>query len=231
LCNKAVEIIARGRKNTKLCFRNLSGGRKIYGSEKFTPEETRQNDAIPWKSTRLFYGGEYRKIRYKEIDDVLWQSGTKTKPLKLIVVAPLPYVKSGIRNYRQPAYLLSTALNASAEFLLQSYLDRWQIEVNFREEKSILGVGEAQVWNEKAIERQPAFRVACYSALLLSSVLVYKDRPPEGIDTPKWRDKASRNTCRTLIGMIRCSLLENLEEIFDLGLTRPMISAIFRKAA
>ncbi len=184
-CNKicmnmdihGVEMLARTRKNAKLCFRNLEGSRKIYNKEKFTPEQVRQDDRIPWKATSLYYGGEWRTMRYKEVANVLWQSGTKKRPLRLIVLAPIPYVKGGRRNYREPAYLLTTDLDAPIELLIQSYLDRWQIEVNFREEKSILGVGEAQVWSEKSIERQPAFRVACYSALLLSSVIAYGDRP------------------------------------------------------
>lgn len=237
-CNKicmnidipSVEMIARARKNSKLCFRALSGRRK-YGAETFTPEQVRQDDSIQWKTATLYYGGEWRKMRYKEVENVLWQSGTKLKPLRLFVLAPLPYVKNGIRSYRQPAYLLCTDLEAPAEFLIQSYLDRWQIEVNFREEKSILGVGEAQVWNQKSIDRQPGFRVAAYSALLLASVLAYNDKPPADEELPKWRDKPQRNTCRALIGMIRSEIIENIEEILDLGLTKPMISSIFRKVS
>ncbi len=226
-----VEALARARKNSKLCYRAEGNGRRTYGVNKFTPEQVRQDDSIPWQSAIFFYGGEWRRIRFKVLRDVLWQSGTKTRPMRLLVVAPLPYVKNGIRNYRQPAYLLTTDLEATAEFLLQSYLDRWQIEVNFREEKSVLGVGEAQVWSEKSAERQPSFRVAVYSALLLSSILKYKDVPPIDEEIPKWRDKPQRNTCRALIGMIRSETLENIESIIDLELTRPMLSAIFRKAA
>jgi hypothetical protein len=225
-----VEIIARARKDAKLCFPDTTSKRKRYSANKFTPEDVRQDNSIPWKSAKLFYGGEWRMLRYKEVNNVLWQSGTKTKKLRLFVVAPLPYVKAGIRSYRQPAYLLSTDTHASAEFLLQSYLDRWQIEVNFREEKSILGVGEAQVWNEKSVQRQPAFRVAAYSALLLASVLAYQDLPQEG-ERPKWRDPPTRITCRALVGIMRAALLDDIEAVFDLGLTRPMVSAIFKKAA
>lgn len=226
-----VEMIARTRKNTKLCFRDLTSSRKVYGEAKFNPEQVRQDEKIPWQSAELYYGGEWRKIRYKEVKDVLWQSGTKKRPLRLLVLAPLPYVKGGKRNYRQPGYLLCTDREATAEFLLQSYLDRWQIEVNFREEKSILGVGEAQVWNEKSASRQPGFRVASYSALLLSSVLAFKDKPPSTSDIPKWRELPRRNTCRALIGMMRSEILEDIGIIFDLGLTKPIISAIFKKAA
>ncbi|MBU0717952.1 MAG: hypothetical protein KJ749_06865, partial [Planctomycetes bacterium] len=48
--------------------------------------------------------------------------------------------------------------------LLQHYIWRWEIEVNHRDEKQIIGVGEAQVRGARSVERQPAFAVACYSS-------------------------------------------------------------------
>jgi hypothetical protein len=53
--------------------------------------------------------------------------------------------KAGQVNYREEAYLLCDDNNLSAKKLLQAYFDRWQIEINHRDEKSILGVGQAQV--------------------------------------------------------------------------------------
>ena len=47
--------------------------------------------------------------------------------------------------------------------LIQDYFDRWAIEVNHRDEKEILGVGQAQVWNEKSVCKVPALIVAIYS--------------------------------------------------------------------
>jgi len=49
--------------------------------------------------------------------------------------------------------------------LLQVYFDRWQIEVNHREEKDTLGVGQAQLRHILSVPKQPAFSVASYSAL------------------------------------------------------------------
>ena len=58
----------------------------------------------------------------------------------MLVVAPTPYRKrqSSKLYYRQPAYLLTTDLQNSAQQLLQIYFDRWQIEVNPRDEKDTL---------------------------------------------------------------------------------------------
>lgn len=239
-CNKTcmsindprIIMLARCRKDAKLCFEAPANSRKTYDDTKFTPEEVRKNEAIPWQTKSFFYGGQWREIRYKEVTNVLWQNGTKKKLLRLIVLAPLPYVKGGKRNYRDPAYLLTTSLDAPIEVLIQSYLDRWQIEYNHRDEKSILGVGEAQVWNENSVEKQPAFHVAVYSAMLIANVILYKDKHHDDFGPiPKWRRKPKRNTCRALVGLIRATLLENSNELKSLGITAPQISEILRQAA
>ncbi len=128
-----------------LCKAAPTGSRRFYGVEKFRPEQVRRDETIVWKTTKLFYGGKRRKIRYKEVNEVYWQGGARRTPLRLLVVAPTPYSKrlSSKMYYRQPAYLLTTDLASQARELLQIYFDRWQIEVNHREEKDTLGVGQA----------------------------------------------------------------------------------------
>src|SRR2546429_925919 len=53
---------------------------------------------------------------------------------------------------------LTTDLRTSIKLLVQSCFDRWQIEVNHRDEKDILGVGQAQVRSAQSIPRHPADR-------------------------------------------------------------------------
>lgn len=232
LDNPRITLVARCRKNAKLCFPAIGKGRKIYGDLKFSPEDLRKDPAVDWQKASFFYGGQWRQMRYKTVLKVLWQYGTKRKPLRLIVPAPLPYVRGGKRNYRNPAYLLTTNLNLDVEILIQAYLDRWQIEYNHRDEKSILGVGEAQVWNETSVEKQPAFHVAAYSALLLANQIVYQDQEHADFGIrPGWRKKPKRNTCRALIGLLRATLIESPDELEEMGMTISMISAILRQAA
>jgi len=105
-------LIARARKDAVLCWGAPEQSRRFYAVEKFTPQQVRQDESIPWKEAT-----PYRKR------------------------------KSGRLYYRQPAYLLTTDLVSPAKSLLQIYFDRWQIEVNHREEQDTLGVGQAQLWN------------------------------------------------------------------------------------
>lgn len=218
---KAVEIIARARKDAVLCFAAPPGSHRFYDVHKFTPEQVRQDDSIPWEETKIFYGGKRRRVRYKLLPDVYWQGGARRRTLRLLVVAPTPYRKrkSGRKYYRQPAYLLTTDLKGHAHTLLQIYFDRWQIEVNHREEKDTIGVGQAQLWNIVSVPKQPVLAVASYSALLLASLLAFgADRGSAYIPLPKWRRNARRPSCLDLITLLRKEITEHPELLAPYGL-------------
>jgi len=208
------ELISRTRKDAVLCRRAPEGGRRFYNTEKFTPEKVRQDEAQPWKETKVFYGGKRRKVRYKEMAAVYWQGGAGRSPLRLLVIAPTPYRKrkSGKLYYRLPAYLLTTDLKSSTKQLLQIYFDRWQIEVNHRDEKDTLGVGQAQLWNVKAVPKQPVLAVAAYSAMLLASLIAFgAERGAAYEPLPKWRRKAYRPSCLDLVTLLRKEMAEHPE--------------------
>jgi hypothetical protein len=208
------ELICRARKDAVLCWRAPAGGRRFYDTEKFTSEHVRQDETQPWKATKIFYGGKRRKVRYKEVAAVYWQGGAGRCPLRLLVIAPTPYRKrkSGKLYYRRAAFLLTTDLNSSAKQLLQIYFDRWQIEVNHRDEKDTLGVGQAQLWNVKAVPRQPVLAVAAYSALLLASLIAFgAERGVAYEPLPKWRRKAYRPSCLDLVTLLRKEMVDHPE--------------------
>ena len=100
--------------------------------------------------------------------------------------------------------MLTTDQSTPAIQLLQVYLDRWEIEVNHRDEKSILGVGQAQVWSPKSVARQPALVIAAYSALLWASWEAYGATRKEVYRLlPKWRRRSQRPSCLDLVTLLR----------------------------
>ena len=60
-CNRTVfgaqrdrtEMVARVRKDAKLCKRAPAGSRRFYDVNKFTPEEVRKDNSIPWHTTKI----------------------------------------------------------------------------------------------------------------------------------------------------------------------------------
>jgi hypothetical protein len=215
-------LLVRARKDAKLCFRAPDDSRRFYGIDKFTPEQVRKDDSRGWKTTKIFYGGKRRKVRYKEVADVYWQRGAGQRPVRLIVIAPTPYRKSQSKKlyYRDPAYLLTSDRGSSLKQLLQIYFDRWQIEVNHREEKDTLGVGQAQLWNVTSVPKQPVLAVASYSALLLASLQAFgAERGKPYAELPKWRRKARRPSCLDLLTLLRKEMAQQPQLLAPLGFT------------
>lgn len=201
-----IQILARTRRDCRLCFAAQPGGRRFYSPEPFTPEQIRQQESTPWHKVRIFHGAQWRDVRYKEVVSVYWRSGAVQRPLRLLVVAPVPYDsgKGNRKYYRDPAFLLTTDLHSAATILLQAYFDRWQIEVNHREIKDTLGIGQAQVRNPRSVPRQPAMMVAAYSALLLAGIQVFGDARSDAFPAlPKWRRNARRPSCLDLLTVLR----------------------------
>jgi hypothetical protein len=225
-CLRAVvdrtDLIVRTRKDAVLCQHAVPGSRRFYDPAKFTPEQVRQDQTHPWRVTKVCYGGKRRKVRYKAVPRVYWQRGAARRPLRLFIVAPTPYRKrqSAKRYYRQPAYLLTTDLRHGARALLQIYFDRWQIEVNHRDEKDTLGVGQAQLWNPVAVPKQPVLAVAAYSALLLAALRTFgAERGPAYAPLPRWRRRAHRPSCLDLITVLRKEMVDHPELVKEFELT------------
>lgn len=183
------------------------GRRRVYGEQAPTPEALRQDDSHPWELIEVFFGGKKRALRAKRLTPLRWRAAGRRHDLQLIVIAPTPYrlTKHGKLLYRQPAYLICTDPNASLQDVIQYYLWRWDIEMNFRDEKTLLGVGEAQVRTPAATQNVTAIAVAAYSLLLLAAEICrQQDMPMQHLPAPKWQRKQSHRTTTA-------SLIQNLQ--------------------
>lgn len=161
-----------------------------YGPE-LTPEQVRQDESIPWSSIKIFAAGRVHDCDVKVVAPLLWRKSGASLRLRLIVIRPLAYRRSKKSRhllYRQPAYLLTTDLDTPLAELVQAYFWRWDIEVNHRDEKQLIGVGHAQVRAPRSAERVPAFAVASYAILLISAAKAFGLASSEPIlPLPKWR--------------------------------------------
>lgn len=191
-----IVLIGRVRKDIRIYGppepnedRKGSGRKASYGPLLPTPEQLRQDAKIPWGKCTVFAAGKRHQLNYKTIDKVLWRGGAGSRPMRLVVIRPLRYRAHGHTLYRQPAYLLVSNPNVPVAEAVQAYFYRWEIEVDQKDEKDLLGVGQAQVWSDTSVDRQPAFHVAAYAALLVAAIKAY------GMNTisaagrlPLWRE-------------------------------------------
>ncbi len=207
-------LIGRIRKDTKLFSlptqEKNTGRKKVYGERIPTPEAIRQDDKIEWIKVNAWAAGKSHNFNVKVIKDLKWKSAGQNHTLQLVVIRPLGYrLSKGAKIlYRQPAYLICTDNNLELEKLLQSYLWRWEIEVNFRDEKTILGCGQAQVRNVNAVKNLPAFTTAIYSLIHLAASKENLERNKNVLPKAKWDNVKTETRLSTseIINLFRCQL-------------------------
>jgi hypothetical protein len=123
-------------------------------------------------------------------------------------------------------------MNISTQRLVQAYFDRWEIEVNHRDEKTILGLGEAQVRNPFSVLKLPAAIVASYSMLLLAALSCFgPHRGGSYLPLPKWRRKARRPSCQDMVNLLRKELTENKKCVSELDIDIAPIISLVKSAA
>jgi hypothetical protein len=183
-----------------------------YGPEVPTPEHLRTDPSVPWQTVSGWAAGQRHEFKVKTFAaPVLWRKSGADRPLRVVVIAPIGYrLRQGSRLlYRQPAFLICTDPDLPLEEILQAYLWRWGIEVAFRDEKSLLGTGEAQVRGSASNRTQPAVTVAAYAFLWIAALqMMAEGAPPATLAPPKWRrrHKDAPPSTGDLLRALRCEL-------------------------
>jgi len=170
-------LIGRVRKDAKLYHLpappppGARGRGRLYGERAPTPEQLRRDEDVEWETVEAWAAGKVHRFRVKTLSPLRWRPAGGQRNLRLVVIAPLAYrPRPGSKLlYRQPAYLIVSDPHLSLQSIVRHYVRRWEIEVNFRDEKTLLGVGEAQVRHPRSVAEVPRMIVAAYSWLLLAA--------------------------------------------------------------
>jgi hypothetical protein len=208
--------IGRIRKDAKLCFPpditllKTRGRRLRYGALAPTPEQFRTNEAEAWENMTFTHSGIAHPLRFKRRQNMMWRTTGPGQILQLIVIAPLAYrLRKGSKLlYRHPAFIICTDPELEPRQIIEAYFQPWDIEVNFRDEKTLLGVGQAQVRNTASVESAPAFAVAAYGMLLVSGQLAFGNSDDGLLPQPKWAasSKGPRTSTQQLIHQLRAEV-------------------------
>lgn len=211
---KNVTLIGRIRKDAKLNYlpdtQKTKGRNKVYGEVAQTPEQVRQDNSIEYQEVEGYAAGKVHIFKVKIIKSLKWRKAGKNHLLQMVVIAPLGYrLRNGSKLlYRQPAYLICTDNQLAIAKLLQAYLWRWEIEVNFRDEKTIGGCGQAQVRNEIAAAKLPAFVVAMQAFIHLAECFLAKNNQSIALPKAKWEKpkEQQRPSTNNLLNLFRANM-------------------------
>jgi hypothetical protein len=207
-------LIGRVRKDSAFYFppeqQPAHGRKRKYGQRCPSPQALLQDPQVPWQKVRVYTAGHRYTLKVKTLARVFSPMDGAARALRLVAVKGVPYRASKNRiERRRPAFLICTDPDLPLAQLLQYYLWRWDIEVNFRDEKTLLGVGQAQVRSEASNHNAPALAVAAYAILLLASIKTYgAEGKPDTLKNPRWyqRKPTQRATTPQLINQLRFEL-------------------------
>lgn len=220
----SVTLIGRVRKDATFNYLPVSektkGRNRKYGDPAPTPEQIRQSDGFSWQEVTGWAAGKKHIFNVKVIKSLKWRTAGQAHTFQLVVIRPLSYRKKngGKLLYRKPAYLVCSDNDLDVETLLQAYLWRWEIEVNFHDEKSTNGCGEAQVRNEIAAVKVPQFVVAMHAFIHLADYMLNSLTPTMALPRAKWEQKNIRlrtSTNNILNNFRGCYVFEKLGKSFS----------------
>jgi hypothetical protein len=155
-----VTLIGRVRKDATLNFlpetEKTKGRTRKYGAPAPTPEQIRQSDDYPWQDVTGWAAGKKHTFNVKVIKSLKWRTAGQAHTFQMVVIRPLSYrlKKGGRLLYRKPAYLVCCDNGLDIETLLQSYLWRWEIEVNFKRLKQNFELGYFYSDSQEGIKTQ-----------------------------------------------------------------------------
>jgi len=135
------------------------GRPRVRGRRLPSPKILAKSDATPWRRCRADLYGKLRTIHYKTID-AQWYRGCGARLLRIVVVR----VDQGAVALR---VFLSTDLTLSVQTIVETYAQRWAIEVAFRDLKQHLGFGDSSARTREAVERTAPFVGYIYTTLVL----------------------------------------------------------------
>jgi hypothetical protein len=208
--------IGRIRKDARLCFTpdpaamKTRGRRLRYGADAPTPEQFRTDETEPWQTMTFQHSGIAHQLRYKRRQNIMWRTAGAQQVLQLLILAPLAYrLRKGSKLlYREPGYLICTDPELDPRQMIEAYFQRWDIEVNFRDEKTLLGVGQAQVRAEASVESVPALTVAAYGMMLVSAERAFGSSGEGLLPQPRWaaRSGATRTSTQQILHQLRAEV-------------------------
>jgi hypothetical protein len=123
------------------------------------PEKLARNEHSPWRRCSAFLYGKIRSVQYKTMD-AQWYRACGSRLVRVVVVR----VNTGNLGIR---VFFCTDATMSVVEILETYGERWAIEVCFRDLKQWLGFADSSARKKEAVERTAPFVGYIYTTIVL----------------------------------------------------------------
>lgn len=157
---RRIEIVTRLRFDARLYAPlvkkpGAKGRPRKWGRRLPAPQHHEQWQ-MPWRKGKALIYGRLRKVRYRQLPCRWIVSGPDT-PVHAFVFL--------VQGYDKPWYLITTALDLTAEQVVELFAGRFRQEDAFRDLKQRLGMEECRAWTKEPILR--TFQVQLLAMTLL----------------------------------------------------------------
>jgi hypothetical protein len=171
---RRIDVVSRPRTDARLYHppvenrvradgKKRSGPDRQWGRRMPSPQRHAEWDAR-WQKGQAYIYGRMRKIRYKQVLCQWAVSGWQHLVHAFVFE---------VEGYEEPWYLISTALDLSAEQVVEVFAARFRQENGFRDHKQYLGMEECRAWTKAPVLR--TFQVQMIALTLLRLLQFHLD--------------------------------------------------------
>jgi hypothetical protein len=139
--------------------RPRAGRRPVRGKRLPKPAVLAKSERVPWQRCTAELYGRQRVVHYKTVD-AQWYRVCGARLLRIVVVR----VDDGQIDCR---VFVCTNPALTVRTILETYAERWALEVTFRELKQQLGFADSSARKRAAVERTAPFVGYIYTTLVL----------------------------------------------------------------
>ena len=134
------------------------GRTRVRGARLPTPQERACDPHAPWRRLRVSIYGEPATVKVL-VFDALWQKRGAGIFVRFVVIRDWP-------GHDKDDVLICTDTKKTGTWIIETYCQRWPLEVTFHWCKSKLGLEEPQNRTEQAVQRTAPLSFWCYSLVV-----------------------------------------------------------------
>lgn len=140
------------------------GRMRLKGERLPALKKVLDDSATSWSALTIpfWYGEHDRAVEVASGTAVWYHPGIRAVPLRWVLI------RDPLKQFETQA-LLCTAQEATPSFILECFVQRWQVEVTFEEARAHLGLETQRQWSDKAIARTTPCLLALYSLVTLAA--------------------------------------------------------------
>lgn len=158
---RRIEVVTRLRFDARLYGSLVQGGKgrpRKWGPLLAAPQHHAKWKNVGWQQGEAFLYGCRRAFRYKQLR-CHWHVTGPSEPVHVFVFE--------VEGYTEPWFLVTTALNLTAQEVLEVFCARFRQEDGFRDHKQRLGMEECRAWTKEPILRTYQVQLVAMTLLRL----------------------------------------------------------------